>query len=164
MLILLVGPKGSGKSHIGRILQTHRGIHFFRVEPHWQLYHADCASSGEQPVVAAGIARVHPHLAGSLRRYEHVCVETTGASSEILSYLLSLRPVQETLVARITAPLDLCLQRIANRDQTYQVPMDIESVKKVYVLSETAAVKADLIIRNEWLTESQIVEIFDKAI
>lgn len=164
MLLLLVGPKGSGKSHIGRILETYRGIHFFRVEPHWKRYYAECEASGRQPVIAEGIARIHPHLAGALRGYEHVCAETTGASEEILEYLLSLRRVPDILVARTTAPLDLCLQRIASRDQTCQIPMDSESVRKLHDLSESAVVQPDLIIRSERLTELQIVAFFDKAI
>lgn len=163
MLVLLVGPKGSGKSYIGRILEAYRGVHFFHVEPLWQLYYAECEASGKQPVIAAGIARIHPRLTGALRRYDNVCAETTGASCEILSYLLPLRRSAVILVARVTAPPGLCLQRIAKRDQTCQVPMDIESVRKVHELSEAVVVRADLVIRNEQLTETQIVALFDDA-
>jgi shikimate kinase len=33
MFIVLVGPKGSGKSHIGRTLERELGVLFFHVEP-----------------------------------------------------------------------------------------------------------------------------------
>lgn len=31
-IYLLIGPKGSGKTHIGTVLNTHFGMHFVRVE------------------------------------------------------------------------------------------------------------------------------------
>jgi len=90
MFVLLVGPKGSGKSHIGRILERRLGVSFFHVEPLWMSYHAECARSGRRPDIPEGIARIHPLIADALRAHEHVCVETTGASPEILDDLLSL--------------------------------------------------------------------------
>jgi shikimate kinase len=60
MLVLLVGPKGSGKSHIGRILEQQLGVSFFHVEPLWMSYYAECQASGRQPVITEGIAKVLP--------------------------------------------------------------------------------------------------------
>jgi hypothetical protein len=34
-LFMLIGPKGSGKTHIGAIVGINTGIHFLRVEPIW---------------------------------------------------------------------------------------------------------------------------------
>lgn len=44
MLILLIGPKGSDKSHIGRILELSLGGHFFHVETLWMAYNAEVFS------------------------------------------------------------------------------------------------------------------------
>jgi shikimate kinase len=60
MLVLLVGPKGSSKSHIGRILEQHFGVSFFHVEPLWMSYCAECQVSERQPVITEGIARYIP--------------------------------------------------------------------------------------------------------
>ena len=110
MLVLLVGSKASGKSHIGRMLEKHLGVLFLHVEPLWLDYYAEGGASGRQPVISEGIGRVHPLIAGALRSHEHVCVETTGGSAEILDDLLSLEEPSKRLVARVCAPLDLCLQ------------------------------------------------------
>jgi cytidylate kinase len=160
MFILLVGPKGSGKSHIGRILDARLGVHFFHVEPLWLSYHAYCSANGREVDIAEGIARIHPILAGALDRHAHVCAETTGASSEILEGLLSLRPRSEIIIARITAPLELCLQRIANRDQTHQIPLETETIRVVHELSESLALDPDIALNNANLTESEIVNAF----
>lgn len=72
MFILLVGPKGSGKSHIGRIIERRLGVHFFHVEPLWMAYHAQCKSLGRKPTVAEGIRAVHPKIAEALSEEEIV--------------------------------------------------------------------------------------------
>ena len=51
MLVILVGPKGSGKSHLGRLLERRFGIHFFHVEPLWMRYDADSQAAGLQPAI-----------------------------------------------------------------------------------------------------------------
>ena len=164
MFVLLVGPKGSGKSHIGRLLERHLSVLFFHVEPLWMAYYKECQASGRPPVISEGIAQVHPLISDVLRTHEHVCVETTGASAEILADLLSLKHPSETLVARISAPLDLCLERIASRDQTKQIPMDAESVGKVYALSESLQLNADVTLENVDLSEAAIVSVFKKVL
>ena len=80
MLIVLIGPKGSGKSYIGRTIEARLGVHFFHVEPLWLEYHAECKASNREPVISEGIAKVHPVLMRALETCVHVCVETTGAS------------------------------------------------------------------------------------
>jgi dephospho-CoA kinase len=164
VFILLIGPKGSGKSHIGRVLEARLGVHFFHVEPLWLEYYAECEAFGRQPVIAEGIARVHPVLVRALDRHSHVCVETTGASPEILDALLSLRPRSEIIVGRVCAPLELCLQRVSSRDQTHQIPVEMETVRKVYALSESLQLRSDIMLNNVQLTESEIMGLFESAL
>lgn len=160
MFILLVGPKGSGKSHIGRTLEARLGVHFFHVEPLWMEYYAECEASGRRPGIAEGVSRVLPALARALGEHVHVCVETTGASPEILAALLSLRPRREVLVARVRAPLEVCLRRIAGRDPAHQIPMEPEAVRRVHASSESLQLDPDVALDNADLTESEIVESF----
>jgi shikimate kinase len=164
MLILLVGPKGSGKSHIGRVLEKHLGVLFFHVEPLWMSYYAECQASGRQPLISEGVAKVHPLIADALRTHQHVCVETTGASSDILDDLLSLARASETLVVRVSAPLELCLERIVTRDQADQVPMDAESIREIYALSQEAQLRPHLMLENVQLTEAEIISLFERAL
>jgi shikimate kinase len=157
MFILLVGPKGSGKSHIGRILEERLGVHFCHVEPLWMDYYARCRAAGQQPTIPEGMAAVHPHITRALKEHAHVCVETTGASPEILNDLLRLALPAATLAVRVRAPLALCLERIAARDQTHQVPMDTDSIRRMYALSEGAAIQPQLVIDNQTLSAEEIV-------
>lgn len=160
MLVLLVGPKGSGKSHIGRVLERALGVRFCHVEPRWMAYHAECRAAGREPVIAEGIARVHPTIAEELRESEHLCVETTGASPEILNDLLSLASPSETLLVRVAAPLELCLERIRERDRTHQIPMDPDGIRTVYERSVAADLSSALTLENTALSEEEIVDAF----
>lgn len=164
MFVLLAGPKGSGKSHIGRILERRLGVHFFHVEPLWMTYYAQCKANGLTPNIPEGIRVVHPKIGEALATHRHVCVETTGASPEILNDLLSLAPEQNTLVVRLAVPLELCLERVASRDQTHQIPMDAENIKKVYRLSTSAEINAALVLENSALSEGEIVHLFERAL
>jgi hypothetical protein len=139
-------------------------VHFFHVEPLWLAYHTECKAAGRQPIIAEGMERVHPALARALDEHTHVCVETTGASAEILNDLLSLRPRSELIIARVTAPLELCLQRIENRDQTDHIPLETEAVRKVHALSDSLSLNPDLTLSNVDLSEHEIVEIFESAL
>jgi shikimate kinase len=47
MFVMLVGPEGSGKSHVGRVLEKHLGVRFFHVEPLWLDYYAECQRAGD---------------------------------------------------------------------------------------------------------------------
>ena len=164
MLILLIGPKGSGKSHIGRTLDAQLGVHFFHVEPLWMSYYEECRANGTEPNILEGIAKVHPRISACLRAHDHVCVETTGASPEILNDLLDIESPRNTLIAQILAPLELCLNRIATRDQTNQIPMDIDSVRRVYSLSLAAEVQPQIVIENVSLSDMELVKIFKNVI
>lgn len=164
MLVLLVGPKGSGKSHIGRVLERELGAHFIHVEPLWMAYYAECRRAGREPGIPAGITEVHPQIADALRARDLVCVETTGASREILDGLLSLAPPSERLAVRIWAPLEVCLERIAARDPSVQIPMDPEMIRKVHALGETADVPSAFTVTNTELTDDEIADMFRRAL
>jgi cytidylate kinase len=163
MLILLVGPKGSGKSHVGRLLEARLGVHFFHVEPHWMRYHAECAEAGRPVSIPEGIERVRPAIEAALREHGRITVETTGASREILDDLLALGARHGRLLVRVAAPLDICLERIAHRDPTHQIPLAEEQIRQIHELSEAVELPYDLVLDNLDLSEEAILECFAAA-
>jgi gluconate kinase len=148
MLLILLGPKGSGKSFIGALLEERCGIRFVRVEPLWKAYFERCASSGTPPDIGVGIGEVHPVVRRALAEFRHVAVETTGASQPILADLLDLAPSDQTLIVRVQAPLDLCVARIASRDATAHIAVDEGMIRQVHALSEAVDIAPDLVILN----------------
>lgn len=148
MLLILLGPKGSGKSFIGALLEERFGIRFLPVEPLWIAYFGRCASSGTPPDIGVGIGEVHPVVRRALTEFRHVAVETTGASQPILADLQNLAPRDQTLIVRVEAPLALCLARIASRDAAAHIPVDEAMIRRVHALSEAVDIAPDLVISN----------------
>ena len=93
-----------------------------------------------------------------------MCVETTGASPEILEGLLSVRPCADIIVARVYAPLEVCLQRISGRDQTNQIPMEMDAIRVVHALSESLQLPADITLHNVRLEATEIARMFETAL
>ena len=91
-----------------------------------------------------------------------MCIETTGASSEILDNLLPLDRDGGILLVRIQASLETCL-RIANRDPTQQISLDRDSITEVYRLSTSLDLPFDRVIQNEQATEQEIAQVFSEA-
>ena len=160
MLILLIGPKGSGKSYVGRLLESALKVRFLHVEPLWMEYYADCERESRARSITEGIKTVRPAIVAALREHDHVCVETTGASPEILDDLISLGTAAGVLLVRIHAPLTTCLARIATRDTTHQILMDTEAIKQVYALSSKVTARFAVTLENVSLTDHEILEAF----
>jgi hypothetical protein len=163
MLILLIGPKGSGKSHIGRLLDAHCGIHFFPVERHWMAYHADCRRTGHSAAIEGGIERIHPGIEAAIDQYGSVSVETTGASEEILDDLLRIGSEYGQRLVRIRAPYSVCLERISARNAKDHLTVDPETVRKAYDLSEAVQLPFDVDLENVALSDQQILDVFSGA-
>ncbi len=160
MLIILVGARGSGKSHIGRVLEREFGVRFFEVEPLWMAYLSECREAGRLPVIPEGIALIHPEIRSALAQHGRLCVETTGAAQEILDGLVRLRPRDKVIVVKISAPAELCLQRLEAGNSTRRIPMDAEEIRKVNAMSGAAWIDADLDIHNEALNDEEIAAAF----
>jgi hypothetical protein len=123
-------------------------------------YHAECERADRPPDILKGIGQVHPRIAQALREAPNVCVETTGASPEILQALLVLVPPPERIVVRVTAPLELCVERIASRDPTHHIPVSPEIVSVIYQASLSTPVDAHLTLHNVALSDSALEERF----
>lgn len=139
------------------MLESRLGVHFFHVEPLWMAYHSACADAGKLVDIAEGVATVHPRIAEALTEHEHVCVETTGASPEILDDLLRLGDEYGLLTVKVAVPLDVCLERIRRRNPTQQIPMEEEMIRRVYELAESLEMPFDLVIKNLDLLDDEIV-------
>ena len=163
MLILLIGPKGSGKSHIGRLLESALNIHFLHVEPLWMKYYAECREARRDPSIIEGVHQIHPAISAALGNIQHVCVETTGASREILDDLISRGGVSDTLLVKVSAPLSLCLERIQSREQENQIPMDEIGVRTLYEMAQSLNLPYDLTFENTTLAPEEIVQSFREA-
>lgn len=157
VLLLLVGPKGAGKTFIGDILERHLGLAFLRIEP-----------------IFLGILRREPELEGiELERRgfqavlekldelahsrEVLCIESTGTARTLPELLAALRRRFEVRLIRVRSPLDVCLERIRSRDASLHIPVSDDRVMEINEIAARVELPWDLEIDNSDLQEEAAI-------
>lgn len=125
-LFMLVGPKGSGKTHIGTLINQHTDIVFLRVEPIWLSLEA--GEDGWKKVEAAVDAQFQSH--------DKVMVESLGIGEGFREYCASLVDKYSVKMIRVHADLDACFERVKNRNSADHIPV---SDNRVAELNQLAA-------------------------
>ena len=137
-VLVLVGPKGAGKSTIGHILAADLGLHFLRVEPLFLEVRARLGASDPQ-FETAGFRAVLGAVRDALSRYDIVCFETTGASTHVASLLAALRAEARVLLIRVLAAPDQCLTRIHSRDASIHIPVSDDQIARINAIAHAVA-------------------------
>ena len=80
LIYLLIGPKGSGKSFIGTLMDHTFGIHFIRVEDWAKAVKKD--RQVDNPFYLAEVFQAIEHgVREVLKQYDQVVFESTGLSA-----------------------------------------------------------------------------------
>jgi shikimate kinase len=137
-VLVLVGPKGAGKTTIGHILAADLGLHFLRVEPLFLEVRARLGSSHPQ-LEAVGFQAVLNAVRDALGRDEVVCFETTGASACVASLLEALQSEARVLLVRVLAAPEQCLTRIHSRDASIHIPVSDDQIERINAIAHTVA-------------------------
>lgn len=132
-VLLLVGPKGSGKTTIGSLLE--RGFHvpFIRPVPIWLEHRMKpktplWENEGIHAVVAAVRAK--------FEETDCVVTETTGAADWFPTFVDALGRLGEVKCVRIRVPLETCGERVRSRGATILIPESDDIVEQVNRRSE----------------------------
>lgn len=156
-LYILIGPKGSGKSYIGDLVERRLGIPFFRVEPIFMAIRG-----GRRPddpeYIREGFAIAGEEIRGLLDTHEEVLIESTGTATEFWSMLERLGGSHRRVPIRVDAPFDLCLERIRSRDQSRQIPVPDELIRRMDELSRRVRCDFAATIVNVDLPDDGIVD------
>lgn len=129
-VIVLMGPKGAGKSTIGDLLDVRLAIRFVRVEPVFLAIH-DTLGSSHPDYERHGFEAVRHELLTALGQQETVSFESTGASRYFLWLIQELRRSATVLPVRVLADDGQCLARIHRRDATAHVPVSDDRIAQI---------------------------------
>jgi len=113
-IFILIGPKGSGKTYIGSLLQRQLGIPFFRVETVWLRVKEERYSDR---YVKKGFSLVEREIDRKCKETDQLITESTAAHDEFYNFLARLKNKYQVKLICITAPPNLCLERIKARDR-----------------------------------------------
>lgn len=133
-VVILVGPKGAGKSTIGHFLATELGIHFLRVEPLF-LALLDEMEASNPAFERRGFESVFEALSEALAQYDVVCFESTGASALLGPMLDRLGHGARVIPIKVSAPPALCLERVHTRDASIHIPVSDDRVERINAMA-----------------------------
>ncbi len=150
---VLVGPKGAGKTHLGRLAERELGITFVDVEA-IALALPEAATTGTDALYE----RLEQDVAGTLIKTNEVTLEVTGASPGTAKLFESLRQKYILRLIQISAPLETCVARVEARDSSMHLPATSSLVRKVHARSMAANFPYDLELQNLPAPNAELVQ------
>lgn len=138
-VIMLIGPKGSGKTHIGTVLGKMTGVKFLRVEPIWLGL-----NEGED-----GWALVESAIDDSLKHTNIVIIESLGGSQGFERLRCNLERKYTLRYVRIVASLTVCLERVRTRNSRDHIPVSEENVEAYNRIAAEVTLPWDFELRND---------------
>lgn len=125
--IILMGPFGSGKSYLGRQLNERGVARYTELEP--IIY--DLFSDGDDFDLKGATAYIRQHYQEQLTaNLGLVAFESTGVVQRPL--LLEMISRYRIALVRVCTPKVVCLQRVAQRNQTAKRPLDIDKADQFF--------------------------------
>jgi len=160
---ILIGPKGSGKSFIGTLLEKYYGIKFLRVEN--SVKKIKLNQSIDNPEYVHHAFRTIESRVRKYMKNEKVAVfESTGLTKYFDQMLKSLRIDFKVITIRISSDLKLCLDRVKSRDQSIHINVSEEQVKQINLAVEAKKMKTDFEIDNNYKSTEQLCQEIGRVI
>lgn len=155
-IIILVGPKGAGKSSIGRLIEKTYGCLFLHVE----LIFLDVQKRGLpfEEYVATGYHLVQEAVEALVQQKQCVIFETIGIADAFLELLTSLKKKYSVFLIQVRVPSHVALERVSSRDQTHQIQLEKEVIAHMNEQSLQMKLEYDLILENEQATDAQLIQ------
>ncbi len=146
-VLLLVGPKGSGKTFIGSLIGERLGLPFLRAEPIFLENLRSSRATGPARD-AEGYAKVYAEVTRVLARNPQVVLESTGASEAFFPFLGALRVRYRVLLVSVRAPAETCLARVRTRDPAAHLDVSDADVEAINGRAAQVRLAWDLEIDN----------------
>lgn len=137
-LFMLVGPKGSGKTHIGTLVNQHTDIVFLRVEPFWLSLKPD--EDGWKKVEAA--------IDAIFQKQDKVMIESLGIGEGFGKFHASLAEKYSIRMIRVYADLETCFTRVKTRNNAEHIPVSDDRVAEFNKIASVVTYDWDLEIDN----------------
>lgn len=153
---MLVGPKGSGKSFIGELMQEHFGITFLRVESWVKDLKKDRAISHEG-YLAEVFNTIEVGVRKALDEHDQVVFESTALTKQFESMFQSLKADFAMTTIGVWATQSKCMERIRSRDQSIHIQVSEEEIRAINSMAADRVAKTDFKIDNSEATVDELV-------
>ena len=136
---MLIGPKGAGKTTIGKLIDRNTDIAFLHVEPIWLGL-----QSGE-----AGWAKVEAAIHAMFQTHNKVMIESLGVGEGFLRLYGTLQKIYPIKMIRVYADPDTCLTRVRSRNGVDQIAVSDNKVIEYNKIAAAVTFAWDLEINND---------------
>jgi shikimate kinase len=158
LIILLVGPKGAGKSHVGREIRNVFGVTFLRVEGIWQKLKSERSDSNWADYLRTGKMRCVEAIKPEPSTTGSVVVESTGFQDAFDDYVAEMRAMAQVILVRIQAKPQTCLERVKTRDQSLHLNVSDEMVSSINLKSEILVRDCDIVLNNDQFLSAAAID------
>ena len=138
-LFILIGPKGSGKTHIGTLVDQHTDIAFLRVEPIWLSLKPN----------ENGWEKVEATIDAMFEKCNKVMIESLGAGDAFSKFYTSLADKYSVKMIRVYANLETCFTRVKTRNNVEHIIVSDEKVVEFNKIAAAVAYNWSLEINND---------------
>lgn len=145
---MLIGPKGSGKTYIGTIVEKNTDICFLRVENIWLKLNRK----------ENGWKKVEQKIDETFKSCNKIMIENLGAGDGFYQFYASLNKKYLIKLIRVFSDLDICLTRVMRRDKKNHIPVSDDKVIEYNKIASNVSLNWDIEIDNNGpATDSEIL-------
>ena len=157
-IILLLGPKGSGKSFIGSLIQKHLGIPFLLVEK-WLKDLRNNRDLDDKNYLEQVFNTIESGVRNELAKNDTVAFESTGLTPYFDQMLDRLQGDYNVTCVKVIADIEVCLERIGQRDASLHIPVTEEEILEINQQHATKNFNYHFEIVNEGKSEAELVDV-----
>lgn len=156
-IYLLIGPKGSGKSYIGNLIDKQFQIKFIRVED-WAKTVIRNREIDNQEYINEVFQAIEYGIRKELTKYDDIAFESTGLSEFFDTMLENLKRDFSLLTIGIIAKDELCLTRVRTRDKSIHIDVSDNQVMRINNQVKEKKFITDFSIINNDKTDVELIK------
>jgi shikimate kinase len=130
IIYLLIGPKGSGKSFIGTLMECQFNIKFVRVED-WMKDIKKDRQINDESYISDAFQAIEAGVRNVLKQHSKIVFESTGLSSYFDRMLNNLSANFKVITIKVNADDALCIERVKNRDTAIHINVSDNEVQSL---------------------------------
>ncbi|MBI5540621.1 MAG: methyltransferase domain-containing protein [Bacteroidia bacterium] len=147
IIYLLIGPKGSGKSYIGSLMEKQFDIKFVRVED-WVKKVKKGRQIDDETYLSDAFKCIENSVRTVLNHNSKIVFESTGLTVYFDQMLSRFREDFKVVTIKIQADIALCLKRVKTRDQSIHINVSDDQVNLLNKQVQAKNIITDHIINN----------------
>ncbi|MGF3104807.1 AAA family ATPase [Rossellomorea sp. DUT-2] len=155
-IYLLIGPKGSGKSFIGTLMDQKFGIPFIRVEDWAKKVKKDRQIDNED-YLSDVFSAIEKGIRHALDMHDKIVFESTGLTPYFDQMFESINRDFSVVTIGVHANHERCLHRVKSRDQSIHINVSDEQVNEINKQVKEKGMRTDFQLINEDKSVEELV-------